>query len=221
MRIRVWAFVGACVLAGGAAHAQSVADLRAQYQQTQAMINDAESQGVDPGLVASLRESLNGLKQVIDEMEQEQASNSSSSDETPVVEAVPALQPAEGNLASGTCSRFGMDEENYRQTALADGNDQQIRALCGQAYEYYSMYKRALSQRHPEAWKTYDAHKKSAMVVNNFYGEARALPNEGLREDTRTAADQVAAAKAQQAAAARSVPKPPPAPPCRGCVTPQ
>lgn len=220
MRIRFLALGCAlCVVASGI-QAQSVDDLRAQYQQTESMINEAEAAGMDPSLTASLRESLNGLRQVIDEMERDQASSSTYSEEPQVAEPAPApVQAAESNLAAATCSRLGFDEGNYREQSFV-GGDEQLRALCGQAYEYYTMYKRALDQRHPEAWKTYDAHKQSAMVVNNFYGEARALPNEGLREDTRTAADNAAAAR-EAAASAKSIPQPPRAPSCDGCVTPQ
>lgn len=222
MRKGILALAGALCVLGSSAQAQSVAELRAQYQQTEAMLNEAEAAGMDPSLTASLRESLEGLRQVIDEMERDQASNSTYAEPQVAETAPPPIQPAEPNQAAQTCSRFGFDETNYRQTALADGNDQQIRSLCGQAYEYYTMYKRALGQQHPEAWKTYDAHKQSAMVVNNFYGETRVLPTEGIQEDTRTASQMAAEQAARTAAAqAGSPPEPPRAPPCDGCVSPQ
>ena len=222
MRFWLAALAAACCVLGNAAQAQSVAELRAQYEQTRAMLNDAETAGMDPSLTASLRESLEGLRQSIDEMEQDQASSANNSEELQIAQTPASPQGSEPNLASATCSNFGFNEGNYRDVALAAGNDQQIRALCGQAYEYYTMYKRALAQAHPEAWRTYDAHRQSALVVNNFYGEARALPSEGIQQDTRTAADYAAEAAAQRAtAAAESPPKPPPAPSCNGCVTPQ
>lgn len=223
MRIRLLALAGAVCVVGSGVQAQSVAELRAQYQQTEAMLNDAEAMGMDPSLTASLRESLTGLRQVIDEMERDQASSSTYAEEPPVADSSTAPRaPEEANLAAAVCSKFDFDELNYRQKALAPGNDLQIRTMCGQAYEYYTMYKRALDQRHPEAWKTYDAHKKSAMVVNNFYGETNVLPTEGLREDTRTASQMAAEQAARTAAShAGSPPEPPRAPPCDGCVSPQ
>lgn len=210
MRIRFLALGCAlCVVASGI-RAQSVDELRAQYQQTESMLNEAEAAGMDPSLTASLRESLEVLRQSIDEMERDQASSSDSSEEPqPEASALAEVQAAETNLAAATCSKLGFDEDNYREQSFVAG-DEQLRALCGQAYEYYSMYKRALDQRHPEAWKTYDAHKQSAMVVNNFYGEARTLSNEGIRPDTRTAADDAAAAARKAAAAAASAPPRPP-----------
>lgn len=223
MIVRFVALLGALTMVGATAQAQSVADLRAQYQQTQVLLSQGEAAGLDPNMLAMLRESLAGIKQMIDEMEREQLSASSSGSSNAEPEALASqAAPAEENLAAATCSRFGFTEGNYRDRALAPGNDLQIRTMCGQAYEYYTMYKRALAQRHPEASKTYKAHSDSALVVNSFYGEARALPGEGIQEDTRTAADYAAETAArQQAAAAQSPPRPPPAPPCKGCVTPQ
>lgn len=77
------------------------------------------------------------------------------------------------NLASGMCE--GFTETNYREKALAEGLDQQLRALCGQAFEYYTMYKRALEQGYSEAdaERTYQAHEKSAAVLKQFYEETR------------------------------------------------
>lgn len=220
MHIRLVALAGALCVVASSVQAQSVAELRAQYEQTRAMLSEAEGMGMDPSMVASLRESLDGLRQMIDEMERDQAS-SSTNIEPQVADSAPApVQNAEPNLAASTCSIFDFDEINYREKSLAPGRDQQLRSMCGQAYEYYAMYKRALGQRHPEAWKTYDAHRKSALVANSFYGDTRALPNEGIREDTRTAADDAAAAR-EAAARAEAIPEPPRAPSCDGCVTPQ
>jgi hypothetical protein len=76
-------------------------------------------------------------------------------------------------MATQMCD--GFTEENYREKALAEGNDQQLRALCGAAYEYYTMYKRALEQGYSEedAERTYQAHEKSVAVLKQFYEETR------------------------------------------------
>lgn len=213
MRIRFLAIAGALCVAASAVQAQSVAELRAQYEQTEAMLNDAEAAGMDAELTASLRESLDTLRQVIDDMERDQASSSTYSDETQYDEPEPEpepVRPAEvDNHAADACSKLDFTETNYREKAFAAG-DEQLRALCGQAYEYLAMYKRALDQGHPEAYRTYDAHKQAAAVVNNFYGEAKASPGEGIRPDTRTAADDAADAARRRAAAAASAPPRPP-----------
>lgn len=224
MRFVALAFVACAILVGSPTRAQNIAELRAQYQQTQQMIEQAEASGVDAGLTSSLRESLEGLRQVIDEMERDQqaAAQESSAPSQPEPTPTPAAAAAEENLAADTCGRFGFTAENYRAVALSGGNDVQIKTLCGQAYEYHSMYRRALAQQHPEAWKTYDAHKKSAAVVNNFWSETAAGPNEGIRQDTKTAQQVVAEQRAAAATAVANAPKrPPAAPSCSGCVTPQ
>lgn len=78
-----------------------------------------------------------------------------------------------GNLAEGSCSMMNLS--NYRTVALSGGNDVQLKTLCGQAFEYYSMYKRAITQGygHDDLMRTYNAHKDAAAVVNQFYAEAR------------------------------------------------
>ena len=78
-----------------------------------------------------------------------------------------------GNLAEGNCSMMNLS--NYRTVALSGGNDVQLKTLCGQAFEYYSMYKRAITQgyAHDDLMRTYNAHKDSAAVVNQFVAEAR------------------------------------------------
>lgn len=85
----------------------------------------------------------------------------------------PAAAKDHGNMATQMCD--GFTEENYREKALAEGNDQQLRALCGAAYEYYTMYKRALEQGYSEedAERTYQAHEKSVAVLKQFYEETR------------------------------------------------
>ena len=89
--------------------------------------------------------------------------------------AIDATYPVKPNLAA-TEACAGFTETNYRQVALAEGNDQQLRAMCGQAFEYYTMYKRAIAQGYSEADanRTYDAHEKSALVANDFYANNRA-----------------------------------------------
>ena len=44
--------------------------------------------------------------------------------------------------------------------------------MCGQAFEYYTMYKRAIAQGYSEADanRTYAAHEDSARVANGFLG---------------------------------------------------
>jgi hypothetical protein len=76
-------------------------------------------------------------------------------------------------LASSTCP--GFTEANYRQKALAGGPDTQLATMCGQAFEYYTMYKRAIAQGYSEADanRTYAAHAQSAQVANSFARDAR------------------------------------------------
>jgi hypothetical protein len=78
------------------------------------------------------------------------------------------------NLAEGSCGSL-MNLQNYRTNALSGGNDVQLKTLCGQAYEYYAMYKRAITQGygHDDLMRTYNAHKDASAVVNQFYREAR------------------------------------------------
>lgn len=210
MRLRFVAFAAGCLMMSGVSQGQSIAELRAQAAETRAMLEQAEAAGMDPSLTASLRESLDGIEQSINEMEQEQAQSASEpdSDQATVEPVAEAYKP---NLALGSCQ--GFTETNYRQVALAPGDDQQLRSLCGQAFEYYTMYKRAVDQHHPEAWRTYEAHEKSAAVLNNFYGETRAGPHEGIVPDTRTAADDAADARRKAEAAAAAAQPAPPRPP--------
>ncbi|WP_051414415.1 tetratricopeptide repeat protein [Pseudoxanthomonas suwonensis] len=76
--------------------------------------------------------------------------------------------PTRPSLATGACA--GFTEGNYRQKALTGGPDQQLYALCGQAFEYYTMYKRAIAQGYSEADanRTYAAHEQSARVAQGF-----------------------------------------------------
>jgi hypothetical protein len=83
----------------------------------------------------------------------------------------PGSYAARPNLAAGAaCS--GFTEENYRNRALAgSGDDVQLYTMCGQAFEYYTMYKRAIAQGYAEvdANRTYAAHQQSAQVANQYY----------------------------------------------------
>ena len=87
--------------------------------------------------------------------------------------AGPAAAKDHSNLATEMCD--GFTEDNYREKALAEGLDQQLRSMCGQAFEYYTMYKRALEQGYSEAdaERTYQAHEKSVAVLKQFYEETR------------------------------------------------
>ena len=200
--------------------AQSIAELKAQYAQTMEMLNQAEAAGMDPSLVASLRESLEGLRQSIEEDERAQSQAATPIAEEPAVAPVQAsLEP---NLAASPCADFGVTEDNYRQASLAPGNDLQMRTLCGQALELYSMYKRAVAQGHPEAWRTYDAHRQASAQLTGFDRDTRAAPGEGIVPDTKTAAQVEAERREAEARAMADAPPPlPKAPPCNGCVTPQ
>jgi hypothetical protein len=72
------------------------------------------------------------------------------------------------NLAVSSCS--GFSESNYRQRALQGGGDSQLFTMCGQAFEYYTMYKRAIAQGYSEADanRTYAAHEQSARVASGY-----------------------------------------------------
>lgn len=43
--------------------------------------------------------------------------------------------------------------------------------MCGQAFEYYIMYRRAIAQGYAEADanRTHAAHQQSALVANQYY----------------------------------------------------
>jgi hypothetical protein len=174
LRSIVWA---AALLAAVPAQAQTAAELRAQLEQTKAMLAQGEAAGMDDSVLSSLRESLAMVEQTIREMEADEASSGAPSpaSETPAEAAANAPYPVKPNLAA-TPACAGFTESNYRQAALAEGNDQQLRAMCGQAFEYYTMYKRAIAQGYAEADanRTYDAHEKSALVANDFYANNRA-----------------------------------------------
>ena len=219
---KLWiGLVAASLMGWTAASAQNIAELKAQYAQTMEMLNQAEAAGMDPAMVASLRESLEQLRQSIEEDERALAQAPAPVAEEPAP-SVPVQASLEPNLAASPCADFGVTEDNYRSASLAPGNDLQMRTLCGQALELYSMYKRAVGQGHPEAWRTYDAHRQASMQLTGFDRETRAAPGEGIVPDTKTAAQvETERREAAAQALADAPPAPPKAPPCHGCVTPQ
>lgn len=76
------------------------------------------------------------------------------------------------NLAVGShCP--GFTEGNYRSHAFNGGGDQQLYALCGQAFEYYHMYQNAVQQGDPDAGRTYQAHSDAVRQIKQFRAEAR------------------------------------------------
>ncbi|RYD67531.1 MAG: hypothetical protein EOP58_02925 [Sphingomonadales bacterium] len=79
-----------------------------------------------------------------------------------------ASYPTKRNLATGVCA--GFTEGNYRERALRGGKDTQLDTMCGQAFEYYVMYKRAIAQGYSEADanRTYAAHEGAAANAQNF-----------------------------------------------------
>ncbi len=91
-----------------------------------------------------------------------------SSGVTPAASSSGASYPTKPNLASSACS--GFTENNYRTKALEDGGDRQLNTMCGQAFEYYTMYKRAIAQGYSEsdANRTYAAHEDSARVASGY-----------------------------------------------------
>ncbi|UNK57254.1 hypothetical protein MNQ95_14130 [Pseudoxanthomonas daejeonensis] len=76
--------------------------------------------------------------------------------------------PTRPNLAQSACA--GFTESNYQQKAVSGGGDQQLYAMCGQAFDYYTMYKRAIAQGYSEADanRTYAAHQQSAEVAAGY-----------------------------------------------------
>lgn len=86
-----------------------------------------------------------------------------------------AAYPTKPNILNGQPACSMMNETNYRQVGVSGGNDVQLKTMCAQAYEYYSMYKRAIAQGYSEADsnRTFDAHAKSAQVAISFYAGAR------------------------------------------------
>lgn len=79
-----------------------------------------------------------------------------------------ATYPTQDNLAAGACS--GFTESNYRQMAVQGGGDSQLHTMCGQAFEYYAMYKRAIAQgaSQADAERTYKAHRQAAQTASGY-----------------------------------------------------
>lgn len=89
---------------------------------------------------------------------------------SPVGGAGGGSYPTKPNLALGACP--GFTEGNYRTVALEPGNDVQRKTMCGQAFEYYTMYKRAIAQGYAEADanRTYAAHEGAVANLRSFVG---------------------------------------------------
>lgn len=87
-----------------------------------------------------------------------------------------ASYPTRPNALGGSSACSMMNESNYRQVGVEGGNDTQLKTMCAQAYEYYTMYKRAIAQGYSEADanRTYDAHQKAAQNAMSFYANNRA-----------------------------------------------
>jgi hypothetical protein len=157
------------------ASAQSVAELRAQLQETRALISQGEAAGMDPEVIRSLRESMNEVEQSIREMEAEQGGGAG----TPAPDnaaPVTASYPVRPNKLDGDPACSGFTMQNYRERGLEGGNDVQLKTMCAQAFEYYSMYLNAIRQGYGEADanRTYDAHAGAALNASSFYANNRA-----------------------------------------------
>jgi len=81
-----------------------------------------------------------------------------------------------GNRLDSEAACAGFTEANYRQVALSGEPDTQLKTMCGMAFEYYSMYKRAISQGASEqdANRTFTAHEGAARTAIEFYKNSRA-----------------------------------------------
>ncbi|MFO6445648.1 hypothetical protein ACLBKU_00750 [Erythrobacter sp. NE805] len=168
-----YTWLAALALLGAApAAAQSAGELRAQLEETKAMLAQGEAAGMDASVLSTLRETLAMLEETIREMEAEEGAASPA---PAAEEPLNAPYPVKPNLAA-TEACAGFTEQNYRSRALAAGSDVQLDTMCAQAFEYYAMYKRAIAQGYSEADanRTYDAHSKSALVANDFYANNRA-----------------------------------------------
>ena len=83
--------------------------------------------------------------------------------------------PTRPNALGGSAACSMMNQGNYRDVSLSGGNDVQLKTMCGQAFEYYSMYLRAIEQGYSEADanRTYDAHQQAALNAISFYENNR------------------------------------------------
>jgi hypothetical protein len=76
---------------------------------------------------------------------------------------------------SGSSACSMMNESNYRSVALSGNPDAQLKTMCGQAFDLYAQYKRALAQGYSaaDADRTYQAHAQAAQNAISFYNSAR------------------------------------------------
>jgi hypothetical protein len=83
--------------------------------------------------------------------------------------------PTRPNALDGSPACSMMNEGNYRDVSLSGGNDVQLKTMCGQAFEYYHMYKNAIAQGYSEADanRTYAAHQGAAQNAISFYQNNR------------------------------------------------
>lgn len=83
--------------------------------------------------------------------------------------------PTRPNLLNGSAACSMMNQGNYREVGLSGGNDVQLKTMCAQAHEYYSMYLNAIRQGYSEADanRTYAAHEGAAQNAISFYQSAR------------------------------------------------
>jgi hypothetical protein len=83
--------------------------------------------------------------------------------------------PTRPNALNGSPACSMMNEGNYRTVAVSGGNDVQLKTMCGQAFEYYHMYKNAIAQGYSEADanRTYAAHQGAAQNAISFYQNNR------------------------------------------------
>lgn len=165
------AAIFAVTLLASPASAQSVAELRAQLAQLDQQLAQAAAAGVDAGMLAELRVVRNQIAETIDEMSADSPSAAPVADQ----DAYPYPPKQNWLVLNQSQACAGFTEENYRQRALASGPDVQINSMCGQAFEYYTMYKRAIRQGYSEAdaERTYQAHVQAAANAKSFYDNNR------------------------------------------------
>ena len=173
-----WMIAFAALLTAAAptlASAQTVQELRAQLSQLNQQIADADAAGVDPSLIATLREMADQAEQTIRDMEAEQASPGATVEPEAATASMASYTP-QGNVLDDEEACAGFTLSNYRERGLAEGNDVQLNTMCAQAFEYYVMYRRAIEQGYSEADanRTFEAHRAAALNAKAFYESARA-----------------------------------------------
>jgi len=170
--LRLYGAIAALMLPG-LVSAQSNAELLHQLSQTKEQIAAAEAAGADPDLIAQLKSSMNDVENSLRADNAAQQVNSSPADASPPLNA--AGYPTRPNTLVGgaACADFSLS--NYRELALSGGNDIQLKTMCGQAFEYYSMYLRAIEQGYSEsdANRTYSAFEGAASNASSFYRNNR------------------------------------------------